>query len=528
MVRITARDRQPARRPGPAASRSEPSTSHGHRSSGSRRHPLGRTPARIVERCPDRVGEPDRDDLDAGHVGGRRARRRAARSPGGSPGGPPHGGAAPGRRHARSSPRSPTSPMATVPGTSGRSRQRGGEGERERQVERRLRDRQAPGQVGVHVVLPRPMPARRPRTATSRASRLGSTPDAVRRGGPMPAGRDQGLDLDEQRARCPPGRPRRRCRARAPRARARKARAGSATSRRPRSPISNTPTSSVEPKRFLVARSRRRPPVRSPSEPTARRRPGARASWAGQRAVLGHVAHEDDRDALALGQLHQPQRCLADLADAARRPVELRRRSSGLHRVDHEQAGRGRAGGLERCRPTPVSAMTRIAVAGGPVAEAEALARRRTWPPTPRRWRRGPVPHRPGAAMPAAACSSRVDLPMPGSPPSSTSEPATRPPPRTRSSSPIPTGGGAPARRRPPSGTAGAARRPGPAPRADGPGSSRTTVSTSVFQSPQVRHWPSQRRTDAPQDWQTKRLSGRATGDGRTRRLRPASSPRRP
>ena len=38
---------------------------------------------------------------------------------------------------------------------------------------------------------------------------------------------------------------------------------------------------------------------------------------------------------------------------------------------------------------------------------------------------------------------------------------------------------------------------------ARGRGDSRTTVSTSVFQSPQVRHWPSQRSTAAPHDWQT-------------------------
>ena len=34
--------------------------------------------------------------------------------------------------------------------------------------------------------------------------------------------------------------------------------------------------------------------------------------------------------------------------------------------------------------------------------------------------------------------SSRVDFPIPGAPPTSTREPATAPPPRTRSSSPIP------------------------------------------------------------------------------------------
>ena len=46
-------------------------------------------------------------------------------------------------------------------------------------------------------------------------------------------------------------------------------------------------------------------------------------------------------------------------------------------------------------------------------------------------------------AMAARACSRRVDLPIPGSPPSSVTEPATRPPPSTRSSSPTPTGRGA-------------------------------------------------------------------------------------
>ena len=40
----------------------------------------------------------------------------------------------------------------------------------------------------------------------------------------------------------------------------------------------------------------------------------------------------------------------------------------------------------------------------------------------------------------AAACSSSVDLPMPGSPPSSTSEPGTTPPPSTRSNSSMPVG----------------------------------------------------------------------------------------
>ena len=53
-----------------------------------------------------------------------------------------------------------------------------------------------------------------------------------------------------------------------------------------------------------------------------------------------------------------------------------------------------------------------------------------------------PVTYRVGVARLSAspACNSIVDLPMPGSPPSSVTEPSTRPPPSTRSSSSIPVG----------------------------------------------------------------------------------------
>ena len=44
--------------------------------------------------------------------------------------------------------------------------------------------------------------------------------------------------------------------------------------------------------------------------------------------------------------------------------------------------------------------------------------------------------------MEASACSSRVDLPTPGSPPSTVTDPATSPPPSTRSSSGSPVGTG--------------------------------------------------------------------------------------
>ena len=53
-------------------------------------------------------------------------------------------------------------------------------------------------------------------------------------------------------------------------------------------------------------------------------------------------------------------------------------------------------------------------------------------PPIPRRSRRSPCAH---ALIHASACRSSVDLPMPGSPPISTTCPATSPPPSTRSNS---------------------------------------------------------------------------------------------
>ncbi len=51
-----------------------------------------------------------------------------------------------------------------------------------------------------------------------------------------------------------------------------------------------------------------------------------------------------------------------------------------------------------------------------------------------------PVTYRLRSCKPSvpSICSSSVDLPMPGSPPISTTEPCTRPPPSTRSSSPMP------------------------------------------------------------------------------------------
>ena len=132
-------------------------------------------------------------------------------------------------------------------------------------------------------------------------------------------------------------------------------------------------------------------------------------------------------------------------------------------------------------------------------ALAEPLgAEPRSGRPTPRRRHRGSATRRRrGWRAPSPpAC----DLPIPGEPPSSTSEPGTRPPPSTRSSSAIPV--------RQPLGALGAhlaqrhrlAAAPGrSAPsRRSRPGAGAGAARSSVFQSPQPGHWPVQARARWP------------------------------
>ena len=97
----------------------------------------------------------------------------------------------------------------------------------------------------------------------------------------------------------------------------------------------------------------------------------------------------------------------------------------------------------------------------------------------------------PVAATEESTWKSSVDLPMPGGPNSRVTEPATTPPPRTRSSSPTPVASGACALRRDVGqghGRLGATRR--------APG--RTGAGPKVFHSPQVGQRPTQRSEVAP------------------------------
>jgi len=101
----------------------------------------------------------------------------------------------------------------------------------------------------------------------------------------------------------------------------------------------------------------------------------------------------------------------------------------------------------------------------------------------------------PARAMFASACVSSVDFPMPGSPPTSTTEPSTTPPPSTRSSSPMPEG----LRSAASSGISSILTASAPAPGArfsffsGGFPSGERTSSTSVFQFSHSGHRPSHR-----------------------------------
>src|SRR5262249_16598541 len=112
----------------------------------------------------------------------------------------------------------------------------------------------------------------------------------------------------------------------------------------------------------------------------------------------------------------------------------------------------------------------------------------------------------------SSAANSSVDLPIPGSPPSSTKEPGTTPPPSTRSSSLISV-----QRRISEEVTTSESRtgRESALALAEPPcDSGRTISSTSEFQFPQSGHLPSHLAAWKPQDWQTKRVRGFATSFG--------------
>ncbi len=230
-----------------------------------------------------------------------------------------------------------------------------------------------------------------------------------------------------------------------PRRSARNSAEGLATCARPWSVISNTPISSVAPKRFFTARRMRNWWPRSPSK----------------YSTASTMCSSTRGPAMAPSLVTWPTSTSAKPADLARRissnaaartwatvPGALSMVSS--HIVWIESITTSAASGA-RSRAAVISRrLIAAASSSGASATARRRARRRTWSTdsSPETY----STRRPARASAAAACSNSVDLPMPGSPPTSTADPATRPPPSTRSSSSIPVparGGGAASPTRP-------------------------------------------------------------------------------
>src|SRR5581483_3395356 len=103
----------------------------------------------------------------------------------------------------------------------------------------------------------------------------------------------------------------------------------------------------------------------------------------------------------------------------------------------------------------------------------------------------------PPDAMADIACSSSVDLPMPGSPPTSVTDPGTSPPLSTRSSSPRPVERAVAVEWSTSPSSCGSVR--GPAGRRSRVDATASTSSTNVFHSPHVGHFPAHRNAVAPQ-----------------------------
>src|ERR1700686_1775462 len=153
---------------------------------------------------------------------------------------------------------------------------------------------------------------------------------------------------------------------------------------------------------------------------------------------------------------------------------------------------------------TPVSAINRAVAASRP----SRRARRATCFKDPSPVAYSTAPERLRAA---AACSISVDFPIPGSPPINVTEPGTRPPPKTRSSS------AEPVANRGNSAMASAAsdddrsRLLPPVERGLRELAAKTSA-TKVFHSPQAAHCPCHFGEGAAQLWQIKASFDRAMG----------------
>ena len=207
----------------------------------------------------------------------------------------------------------------------------------------------------------------------------------------------------------------------------------------------------------------------------------------GQRSVFRDVTHQHGGHRVLPREACEPRRALAHLRDRPRRAGQIGI-EEGLHGVDREHVGPNRLDVGDHVRQRRLRRPAR----GRVRARRDVRRRPRTCSATPRRRRASSV-NRTAARRPSA-WSSNVDLPIPGSPPSSVQDPSVRPPPRTRSSSPIPV-----ARRGNPTWATSAIGRAAPG----CPGLTEARLATaetseSVPQASQSGQRPSQRGLSAP------------------------------
>ena len=355
----------------------------------------------------------------------------------------------PARRLAtwRSSPPRPTSPHATRSSGERRGRvQRRRDGERDGEVGARLDDPHAADGRRVHVGRAERMP-----TPLLEHGEQQRQPAAGR--GPAPSAAAAAASASARRAPAP-----RRAAAGGPRSAARRpspATPGAPVGEEQPARVGHADAARARPSRTGRARRSSRsgasPPAAAAARGGGRPRTTSTVSTTcsstrgpGERAVLGDVADEHRRHAALLGLAHEPVRALAHLGDRAGRRAELGV-VDRLDRVDDEHVGRELVDVGEHVRQRRLGRE----LAGRARCAPSRSARSRTC------WRRllgGDEQARGCRAAPCAAStwSSSVDLPMPGSPPSSVTEPGTSPPPSTRSSSATPVGrGGARRRGRP-------------------------------------------------------------------------------
>src|SRR5215207_782064 len=338
--------------------------------------------------------------------------------------------------------------------------------------------------------LPTPTLACRPRTASTSASRLRSIPLAMRRGGTSSEGEtsawtstSSGRDPSIAASTTLPG-----ARVASPTKRA----LASCTSTSPPWRISNTPASLVEPKRFFSARSVRYVRSRSPSNWSTQ---STRcSSTRGPASAPSFVTWPTSSTAMSRAFASRVIRSATSRTCPTDPAAPVRSVACSVCTESTTQTSGRSASSVASTVSRSVSASTGTSSAAPGSRAARSLICAADSSPETYSVRR-PAP----ARFPSAIDVS-VDLPIPGEPPRSTSEPGTSPPPSTRSSSAMPVVRRATATALTSARRTGRAALPGVAARRAGAGCS----STSVFHSPQPRQRPCHFRASWPQAEQVK------------------------